>query len=206
MRALKFAAVCILLLSFYSFARAKDETKTTFNSFKLGPALPLGNSSAITSSDSLDPNMKKLKPGWEASWTFFGKPFLKNENVLSGLAFGGKISYSSWRRDSTLTPVTFLGVQGIARYYIPPIVRPLDIFAEVGAGWFLGEYGFSDADSVDWNMPDYDPVIKRGQNCLGINFGAGADIDVVEILPLVTVVATKKDLSIWFSLNLGMTF
>lgn len=202
MRALKMTT-CILLLSLFSHAGLRDNTKSTFNSFTIGPAFPLNNTSAPTIPAT---NMKELKTGWEAGWTFFGKPFLKKKSALSDFSFGGKASYSSWRRDSTLTSVTFLGVQGIVRYYMPPIIKPLDIFAQTGGGWFLGEYGFSDADTVDWTLPDFDPVVTKGQNCAGFHIGAGVNIDVVEILPAVTIVATKNDLSIWFALNLGMIF
>ena len=203
MRTIQFTSVCILLFSCYIIAGIKDTTKKTFNSFTLALALPLSNTEAETIPLS---NVKKLKPGWEAEWAFFGKPFTEKDNLISGLAFGGKISYSSWRRDSTLTPITFLGVQGITRFFTPPIIKPLDIFAQVGAGWFLGEYSFTDADTVDWSKPDFIPVVRNGQNCIGFHFGAGVDIDVVEILPLVTVVMTKKETCIWFTLNLGMTF
>jgi hypothetical protein len=203
MRTLQFTGVCILMLSFYSFAGIKDTTKNTYNSFTFGPALPLSNTAAMTIPKT---NMKNLKPGWEAGWTFFGKPLHEMENALSGIALGGKVSYSSWRRDSTYTPVTFLGVEGLLRYYTPPIIRPFDVFAQVGAGWYIGEYSFTEADTVDWGKPKDIPVVRDGQNCLGFDFGAGVDIDIVEILPLVRVVMTKKELCIWFSLNLGMTF
>lgn len=208
MRALNVTGVFVVLLSFYSFAGVKEGTKTTFNSFTLGPAVPVSNTEAMTNPTEVspEPNLKKLKPGWEAGWTFFGKPFLELENALSGLAIGGKISYSSWRRDSTYTPVSFLGVQGIARYYIPTVIKPLDIFAQAGAGWFTGEYSFTDADTVDWGKPPTNPIVRNAQHCVGFNVGAGVDIDVVEILPLVMIVKTEKELCIWFSCNLGMTF
>ena len=203
MRALKFTGVSILLLSFYTFAGLKDTTKSTFHSFTGGLALPLSNTSVPTISAT---NYKKLKPGWEFGWTFFGKPFKKFDNALSGLSFGGKVGYSRWKRDSTWTQVTFLGVRGIVRYYLPRSLKPLGVFAQAGGGWFTGEYGFSDPDTVDWSDPDFDPVVTRGQNCFGFDLGVGVDVDIFEILPIITFVKTENDLSIWLSLNLGMTF
>ena len=203
MKTLRFTGVCFLLLSFYSFVGVKDTAKSTYNSFTLGPALPLSDNAAPTIPAT---NIKELLPGWEAGWTFFGKPFHKKENALSGMAFGGKISYSSWRRDSTYTPVSFLGVQGIMRYYTPTLIKPLAVFAQAGAGWFTGEYSFTDPDTVDWGRPSDTPVVRDGQHCIGVHAGVGVDIDVVEILPLVMVLKTKRELCIWLSLNLGMTF
>jgi hypothetical protein len=200
MKALKIAGLSVLLLSFYSFAGLKEETKTTYHIFSVGPAYPIGNTEAPTIPVT---NLKKLHNGWDADWTFFGKPFLGTG--LSGLAFGGKISYSRWVRDSTFTPVTFLGVHGIARYYMPSYIKPLNFFGQIGGGWFIGEYAFTDPDTVDWNHPQFDPVVKKSQNSFGMHFGIGVNADVVEIMPVVTIVATKKP-SIWWSLNVGMTF
>jgi hypothetical protein len=203
MKALKITGLSVVLLFFYSFAGLKDTTKATYNSFSVGPAYPIGNTAAPTIPVT---NLKKLHNGWDATWTFFGKPFLENYNVLSGVAFGGKVSYSRWERDSTFTPVTFLSVQGIVRYYTPRFIGPLDFFGQVGGGWFLGEYGFTDPDTVDWNHPDFEPIVHKGQNCLGVHFGVGVNADVVEVMPVLTIVATKRKLSTWLSLNVGMTF
>jgi hypothetical protein len=200
MKALKIAGLSIVLLSLCSFAGPTNESKTTFHSFFVGPANPLGNTEAPTIPVT---NLKKLHNGWDAGWTFFGKPFLGTG--LSGLALGGKISYSRWLRDSTFTPVTFLGVQGIARYYMPRFINPLKLFGQVGGGWFVGEYAFADPDTIDWNHPQFNPVVIKSQNCFGMHFGIGIDADVVEIMPVITIVATRK-LSTWLSLNVGMIF
>jgi hypothetical protein len=200
MKTLKITGLFALSLFFYSFAGLKDETKTTYHSFSIGPAYTIGNTEAPTIPVT---NLKKLHNGWDADWTFFGKPFLGTG--LSGLAFGGKISYSRWVRDSTFTPVTFLGVQGILRYYMPRFINPLNFFGQVGGGWFTGEYGFTDPDTVVWDPTDFQPRVKKGQNCFGVHFGVGVNADVVEIMPVFTIVATQK-LSAWLSLNVGMTF
>jgi hypothetical protein len=203
MRALTNTGMCVILLSFCAFAGMKEGTKKTRHSFTVGPALPLTNTSVSTIPDS---NYKELQLGWEGSWTFTANPFYKSENGLSGLGFGGKVSYSMWERDSTLHPVTFLGAQGIVRYYLPLPTQNLDVFAQVGGGMFVGECGFSDADTVDWKRSSFDPIIKTTQYCPGFNFGAGIDLFVVELMPVITMVFTKNDVSAWLSLNLGMTF
>ncbi len=203
MKALWITGLSILVLFLYSSAGVMDDTKKTFNSFTGGLALPISKTSAITIPLT---NIRKLQPGWEVGWTFFGKPFTELENGWSGLAFGGKVSYSRWKRDSTLTPITFLGTQGIVRYYLPLSSKPLEIFTQIGGGWFIGEHGFTDPDTVDWSEAKNDPVVVTSQNCFGFDIGVGVNIDVVEILPVVTFVATKNDLSIWLALNLGMTF
>jgi hypothetical protein len=183
----------------------KEGTKKTRHSFAIGPAIPLSNNSVSTVPST---NYKELKIGWDGSWTFVGDPFYKFENALSGLGFGGKVSYSMWERDSTLHPVTFLGVQGILRYYLPLPTKNLNVFAQVGGGMFVGECGFSDPDTVDWKeaSSSFSPVIKSTQYCPGFNFGAGIDLFVVELMPNITMVFTKNDVSAWLSLNLGMTF
>jgi len=205
MRALTTSGICVMVWCFFSFAGLKDTAKTTLNSFTVGPAYPIGNTEAPTIPVT---NLKRLHNGWDAGWTFFGKPFLEYENGLSGLAFGGKASYSRWERDSTLTPVTFLGVQGIVRYYTPRFIKPIDFYGQVGGGWFLGEYGFTDPDTVDWAHPDptFKVVVHEGRNSFGIHFGIGVNADIVEVMPVVTVVATKRKLSTWLSLNVGLTF
>jgi hypothetical protein len=47
--------------------------------------------------------------------------------------------------------------------------------------------------------------VKKGRNCFGVHFGVGVNADVVEIMPVITIVVTRK-LSAWLSLNAGMTF
>jgi len=217
MRTLKCTGAVVLLLSISSFAglsgKSGNDSKATFNSFTVGPALPIGGTAVMTRPETdppanppTDPLMRSLKSGWEAGWTFFGKPFLSSDNALSGLAFGGKVSYSRWNRDSTWTPVTILGVQGIVRYYIPPVIKQVDLFGQAGAGWFIGEYGFFDPDTLDRSSATQERIVTKGQNWLGVHFGVGMNADVVEVLPVITVVATKSKLSTWLSLNLGMTF
>lgn len=112
MKVLKLSSLCVLLLCFFA------DAKNTFHSFYLGPAFPLSNTSAFTDEafseeiQEIVPNYKELKTGWDAGWTFFGKPLTKFDNALSGLGFGGKISYSRWVRDSTLTPNYFFRSPG----------------------------------------------------------------------------------------------
>jgi hypothetical protein len=202
MRALTNTGICVFLLSFCAFAGMK-ESKKNRHSFTVGPALPISDNSAKTIPDS---NYKNLKLGWDGSWTFTGKPFDSFDNVISGIGLGGKVSYSRWERDSTLTPVAFLGIQGIVRYSLPLKVEFLDIFAQAGGGLFMGEYGFTDPDTVDWTKPDFAPKVKTTQYCPGFNLGAGIDFFIVELMPLITMVFTKNDVSTWLSLNLGITF
>jgi hypothetical protein len=52
----------------------------------------------------------------------------------------------------------------------------------------------------------FTPTIKTTQYCPGFNFGAGIDLFVVELMPVITMVFTRNDVSAWLSLNLGMTF
>ena len=203
MKAFTNTGMCVVLLSFCIFAGMDGGTKKIRHSFTVGPARPLSNTSVSTIPDT---NYKELKLGWDGSWTFIGNPFYKADNALSGLGFGGKVSYSMWERDSTLHPVTFLGLQGIARYYLPFNIRHLDIFGQVGGGLFFGESGFSDPDTLDWNESSFTPVIKTTQYWTGINFGVGIDLFVVELMPIMNMVFTKNDVSVWLSLNFGMTF
>ena len=78
--ALKTVSLSVLLLFCYSFAGQKTETKAMNNSFIVGPAYPMGNTEAPTLPVT---NLKKLHNGWDAGWTFSGKPFF--ENALSGV-------------------------------------------------------------------------------------------------------------------------
>lgn len=213
MRILKCTGAILLLVVVSSFAgifgRSGDDAKSTYTSFTVAPAFPLGSGQVVTNPDpspTANPMLRGLHNGWEAAWTFFGKPFLGFDNALSGAAFGGKVSYCRWNRDSTWTPVTILGVQGIARYYLPPLVKPVDFFTQAGGGWFIGEYGFFDQDTIDWGNATRDRVVKLGQNWLGVHLGVGMNADVVEVMPVITIVATRSKLSTWLSLNIGMTF
>ncbi|MBN1307151.1 MAG: hypothetical protein JXA18_04490 [Chitinispirillaceae bacterium] len=201
MRAFSGAAMCVVLLSCFSHA------KSTFSSFSWALALPVGNTSAMTLPYT---NWKRLDVGWDAGMTFFGKPFLKLDNASSDLALGGKISYSRWKRDSTLTPVTFLGMQGILRYfipsqYLPPMIEPFDLFAQAGGGLFIGEYGFTSPDTTDWSQPPAEVKVTEGKKYFGMNVGVGINWNVIEIMPVVTMVFTNKP-SMWLSISAGMTF
>ena len=200
MKTLLTTGVSILFLSCFSYA------KNTGHSFKLGVAVPLTNTSVMTIPDDANPNPKSLGPGWEFGWTFFGKPFHASGTALNGLAFGGTIRYSRWVRDSTYTPVTFLGVEALSRFYLP-IELPVQMFAQIGGGMFIGEYAFSDPDTIDGTFPPGTDQIKvtEGKKSPGMNFGVGFNWDVIEIVPLITVVFTDKP-SAWFSLNAGMVF
>ena len=200
MRTLITAGLFVVVLSCFSYA------KNTFHSFTLGAAVPLSSTSAMTIPDAADSNPKSLGSGWEFGWTFFGKPFQEKEGILSGLAFGGKVSYSRWVRDSTYTPVTFLGIQALSRYYLS-LDLPFNLFAQAGGGLFIGEYAFSDPDTIDGTLPPGTDQIKitEGKKSFGMNAGFGFNWDVIEIVPLVTIVFTDK-LSAWFSINAGMVF
>lgn len=195
MRALKFVMVSVLLVSVFA------DAKNAFSSFSVGPALPVSNSSAPTTPLT---NFKKLGTGWDAGMTLFGNP-LTDDATLSGALIGGKISYSRWLRDSTLTPVTFLGVQGVVRYYTPPVISPFNLFAQTGAGLFIGEYGFADPDTIDGSQPENEIKVTPGKKSLGGHIGFGINWDVVEILPVLTLVFTNK-LSAWLSINAAVTF
>ncbi len=193
MRALKIASLCCVVLC------CSANAGNTYSSFSVGLAIPATSTSALTKTGE-----KSTGSGWDGSWTFFGKPFPNADNLLSGLVFGGKISYSRWVRDSTYTPITFLGTQGIARLYSPPIIRPFDLFCQVGGGMFIGEYGFSDHDTLDSGQPT-DQIIQGKKN-IGFHLGIGIDWDVIEFLPIFTMILTKDRASAWLSFNAGMKF
>jgi|GEM_PF-5782532 len=189
--------ICLCILAAWAITHAKN----TFSSFSLAPAWPVTSTKARTPTGE-----KELGTGWDAGWTLFGKPFTRLDNPLKGLALGGRISYSRWLRDSTSTAVTFLGTQVIARYYIPRIVRPIDLFCQAGGGMFIGEYNFCSVDTTNWENKPRVPVIFEGQKDLGLSFGIGVNWEVVEIVPTITCVSTKDGWCGWFSLNAAMTF
>jgi hypothetical protein len=175
--------------------------KNTFSSFTLAPAYPVSSRNAETPTGP-----KALANGWEAGWTFFGKPFAAFKNGISPLAFGGKISYSRWLRDSTATPVTFLGTEVITRYYLPRFIKPVETFLEGGAGMFIGEYAFTSVDTMAWSPQPVESVVFEGKKNFGFHIGIGLDWDVVEVLPVLTFVNSKDGMSIWLAINAGMTF
>jgi hypothetical protein len=191
-----FRLVCICLMAFTFVVQAKN----TYTAFSLGLAVPL-SSAALTPSGE-----KNLDLGWDGGLTFFGLPFTESDNFLSGLAFGGKISYSRWVRDSTMKELTFLGTQGILRYYTPLNIKPFDLFIQAGCGMFIGEHGFGDPDTVPaYPLPTEMEVIEGKKN-LGISFLIGMNMDILEIAPGVTVVLTSDKPSMWFSLNAAAKF
>ncbi len=193
MTKLKIAGICGLV--FYCCTWAGN----TYSSFSVGLALPVTSTSVKTGTTE-----KKAGPGWDGAWTFFGKPFANSESIWSGLAFGGKISYSRWVRDSTYTVLSFVGAQGLARFYAPPVIKPFDLFGQVGGGLFVGEYGFGDDDTLVLKHPTDQTV--QGKKNIGIHFGIGIDWDVIEFMPMITMVLTKDRASAWLSVNAGMKF
>ena len=182
--------------------------KNTYSAFSLGLAMPASPSGAQTSTDPAMPNEKKLGNGWDAGWTFFGLPFSESGPALSGLAFGGKISYSRWVRDSTRKELTFLGTQGIVRYYTPLNIKPFDLFVQAGCGMFIGEHGFTDPDTIP-PVPAPSPVdriVTEGIKNMGVSFNIGLDWDIMEITPGLTMVLTKGKTSAWLSISLAAKF
>lgn len=191
---------CILVL----FLICLSDAKETFHSFSIGLASPI-NSSAPTSTNPDTPNEKTLKLGWDAGWTFFGKPFLKYDNAIAGLSFGGKISFSRWVRDSTLTGINFLGTQLISRYYLPMPNKQIGIFVQGGAGFFIGEHGFKDPDTLNVGLPPSVVQVTKGKWYGGYSLAAGFNWDIFEIVPSITIVGTKITSS-WFAINAAVTF
>jgi hypothetical protein len=173
------------------------QAKNTYSVFSIGRALPTSSAATTPTGD------KKLDKGWEGGWTFFGLPFAKS-SALSGLAFGGKISYDSWKRDSTMSALNFLGTQGIMRFFIP--IKPLDLFVQAGAGMFIGEHGFTDPDTLKGFPPPTERIVTKGNKYTGISLNIGIDWDIIEVTPGWTMVFTKGNPSAWFSLNAAMKF
>jgi hypothetical protein len=197
MRALKLVCICVAALTFV--AQAKD----TYSVFSIGFASPM-SSEAIT--DTMG-GAKKLGMGWEAGWTFFKLPFSKSESALSGLGFGGKISYCRWMRDSTAKELTILGTQAIVRYYTPFHIKPFDLFIQGGLGMFIGEHGFSDTDTIPgYPPPDNGLVFTEGKKNIGVSLNIGLDWDVFEVSPGLTIDLTQEKSSAWLSLSAAMKF
>lgn len=194
MRSFKLICICLITLTFAVHA------KNTYTSVSLGLALPMGSAALTPTGD------KNLGLGWDGGLTFFGLPFAEMDNPLSGLAFGGKINYTRWVRDSTLKELTFLGTQGIIRYYAPLQIKPFDVFAQVGCGMFIGEHGYSDPDTVPGYPMPSDIEVIEGKKNLGLSIIIGMNMDVLEIAPGITMVFTNDKPSTWFSLNAAAKF
>ena len=197
MRVIKMICIGVAALTFVAHA------KNTYSVFSIGPAIPISGSAALV--DTAMGNTKNLGTGWEAGWTFFGLPFSKSGPALSGLAFGGKISYCRWVRDSTLSELTFLGTQGIVRYYLPVSIKPFDLFVQAGSGMTIGEHGFADPDTLNrLSLPQY--LVNKGIKKVGSSFNIGIDWDVFEVSPGVMFVPTRGKASAWFSIDAAMKF
>ena len=197
MRVFRMICFCAAALTFV--AHAKD----AYSVFSIGPAWPLSGSAAKV--DTMG-NTKALGTGWNGAWTFFGYPFTKSETALSALAFGGKISYGRWARDSTYSEINFLGTQIIARYTVPPMIKPFDLFIQAGFGMFIGYHGFSDPDTLNTSSNPPNILVTKGQTTTGVSFNIGIDWDVIEISPGITVVLTKDNSSAWFEIDAAMKF
>ncbi|MBN1759461.1 MAG: hypothetical protein JW863_14125 [Chitinispirillaceae bacterium] len=194
MRAYKL--VCICLVAIVVAAPAKN----TYTSFSLGMAVPMTSAALTPTGD------KTLGMGWDGGLTFFGLPFTLSDKFLSGLAFGGKINYNRWVRDSTMKELYFLGTQGILRYYTPLNIKPFDLFVQAGCGMFIGEHGFADPDTVPaYPLPTEMEVIEGKKN-LGVSFNIGVNMDILELAPGITMVFTSGKPSMWFSLNAAAKF
>jgi hypothetical protein len=194
MRALKLMCICVAALTFATHA------KDTYSAFSVGFAMPMSSAAHTPTGD------KVLRTGWDGGWTFFGFPFAKSESALSGLAFGGKINYCRWLRDSTFKELTILGTQAIVRYYAPLPVKPIGLFIQGGLGMFIGEHGFSDPDTIPGYPPPADLIVTEGKKSLGMSLSIGMDWDVLEISPGLTIVLTPEKSSAWFSLSAAMKF
>jgi hypothetical protein len=194
MRAFMMVCFCVAVVACVA------QAKNTYSAFSLGSALPMSSSAPTPTGD------KMLGAGWEAGWTFFGLPFAQSESALSGLAFGGKISYDRWLRDSTMKELTILGTQVIVRYYAPLKIKPFDLFVQGGLGMFIGEHGFADPDTVKGWPPPFNLIVTEGKKNTGLSFNVGMDWDVLEISPGLTIVFTKEKSSAWLSINAAMKF
>jgi hypothetical protein len=197
MRVFRLFCICVAAITFAALA------KNTYSVFSIGPAWPmLGSAAQVNTTDT-----KELGMGWNGAWTFFGLPFKKAEMAISGLGFGGKISYGRWVRDSTLSEVPFLGTQAIVRYYVPPVIKPFDLFVQAGGGMFIGEHGFSDPDTLNPWKPSSNVLVTQGKANTGVSFNIGMDWDVLEITPGITMVFSKKGKpSAWFEIDAAMKF
>lgn len=196
MRLLKLVCICMTAATF-----AVQAEKNTFSVISVSPSLPIIGSSAPV--DTIG-GTKKLRTGWSGAWTFFGLPFTNHGPALSGLAFGGKISYSRWVRDSTGTMLYFFGTQGIVRYYVPLNLKPFELFVQGGGGMFIGEHGFADIDTVDREWLPSPIQVMEGIKKIGLSFNIGMDWDVIELSPGITFVPTRGKPSAWFSIDAAM--
>jgi hypothetical protein len=204
MRVVKLVCICVATLTFV--VHAKD----TYSAFSLGLAGPLSSSAVTqivvpTPGDTLI-NEKNLGMGWELGWTFFKFPFAESEGALKGLAFGGKISFCRWVRDSTLKENTILGTQGIVRYYAPFKLAWFDPYIQGGLGMFIGERGFNETDTVPGYPPPFDRIVTLGKKNIGMSLNVGLDWDVIELYTGLTMVLTSEKSSAWLSLGAAMKF
>jgi hypothetical protein len=188
--------VCMCVAALMCVAHAKN----TYSSFSLGIALPLSSATFTPTGD------KVLKTGWDGGWTFFGLPFSESGSILSGLAFGGKINYSRWMRDSTWKELTFLGTQGIVRYYLPFKVHGFEFFGQAGGGMFIGEHGFTDPDTLNRSQFPTPQLMIKGAKNIGVSINAGMDWDVIEFTPGITMILTKGKSSSWLSISAAAKF
>jgi hypothetical protein len=202
MRVVKLVCICVAALAFVT--QAKD----TYSVFSLGLSSPMGSSAVVHQGTSAPDTLiseKSLRMGWDLGWTFFKLPFAESGGPLSGLALGGKISYSRWQRDSTLNEIYFLGTQGILRYYTPFKIIGFEPFIQAGLGLFFGEHGFGDADTLSRGVYPMKTLVTKGTYS-GISFAIGMDWDVIEISPGLTMVLTPDKSSAWLSLSAAMKF
>jgi hypothetical protein len=205
MRAVKLVCICVATLAFA--VHAKD----TYSAFSLGFAGPMSSGAVVSArpSESGTDTMfseKTLAMGWELGWTFFKLPFAESGGPLSGLGFGGKISFCRWVRDSTLKELTILGTQAIVRYYTPFKIAGFDPFVQGGLGMFIGERGFQERDTVPGYPPPFDRIVTLGKKNIGISLNVGLDWDVIEVTPGLTLVLTSEKSSAWLSLSAAMKF
>jgi hypothetical protein len=199
--------VCIGVATLIFAVQAKD----TYSAFSLGFAGPMSSSAVTAKIASGTDTMlteKSLNMGWELGWTFFKLPFAESEGALKGLAFGGKISFCRWVRDSTLKELTILGTQAIVRYYTPFKLAWFDPYVQGGLGMFIGEHGFGDLDTVPASPPPQamNRVITLGKKNIGLSLSIGLDWDVIEVSPGLTIVLTPEKSSAWLSLCAAMKF
>jgi hypothetical protein len=188
--------ICIGVASLTFVVQAQQNSWSVFSA---GPALPLGSTSAPTLGAG-----KELGTGWNGAWTFFGLPFSKSGDALSGLGFGGSLSYNRWVRDSTLSETVFMGTQAIVRYYIPPLIKPFDLFVQAGGGMLIGDHNFTNPDTLSLNSQPTSVFVTKGVINPGASFNIGIDWDVLEITPAVTAAFTKGKTSAWFSIDAAM--
>jgi hypothetical protein len=194
MRALMLACICVVALL------SATHAKNTYTVLSLGVASPMNSATHTPSGDKL------LKTGWDGGFTFFGLPFEKNENALSGLGLGLKLNYSRWMRDSTWKELTFLGTQAIVRYYLPVKPAECEFFGQIGGGMFIGEHGYSDPDTLDRSILPPSPVIFKGIKNFGFTANIGIDWRFLEFTPGMTVVFTKPYPSTWITFSLAAKF